>query len=296
MKKIGFIVSVYNKIDDLAAHLEIFKYCPFDHEVIVVYMMDLPSEYQKLVDQFHAVRIEGVGHYIGPLLSAVAGVRKANELGLDYVVYRNADDWLFNYGWEKQNFDTMAKKPYICGGYNWMNVGSNQDVTLNQVYFDVPKFMTTADDAEKYFLRSSRGFLCEFKMARWVRKTCQDMNVDFYRLKGREQYPGIGWESKDIVKAYGQQVPIGFWEKLNKNNRYFNEEWQLIGSHDNASRLEYWKRIRKSVPYFQELEKEHHFARFLETAKVNEKWNVTVKSEPLATSAKKPSIFKRKIF
>ena len=45
--KIGFIISVYNKIDDLVAHLEMFKYYPFEHEVIVVCMMDLPPDIRR---------------------------------------------------------------------------------------------------------------------------------------------------------------------------------------------------------------------------------------------------------
>ena len=303
MKKVGFIISVFNKIDDLAAHLEILKYCPFEHEVIVVYMMDLPVEYQKIVNKFHSVRIDGMGHYIGPLLSAVAGVRKANELGLKYAVYRNSDDWLFNYDWERKNFEVMEEKKYLIGGYNWMNVGVYHDITLNQVYFDVPAFYETADDAEEYFKRSKKGFLCEFKMPRWVKKTCKDIEKEFYRLPGREQFPGIGWESCDIVNAWrsqGRSVPLGFWEQLDKNNRYFNEEWQLIGSHDNISRLNYWRRIRTSVPYYKELEKEYHFARFLSAARTNGKWNLDIKPTTQTNipdnSNKKKIIFKRKIF
>lgn len=303
MKKVAFIISVYNKIDDLAAHLDILKYCPFEHEVIIVYMMDLPKEYQEMVDQYHAVKINGMGHYIGPLLSAVAGVRKAHELGIKYAVYRNSDDWLFNYDWEQKNFEVMEKEKHLVGGYNWMNVGVYHDITLNQVYFDVPAFEATADDAERYFKRSQKGFLCEFKMARWVKKTCKNMEKDFYRLSGREQYPGIGWESKDIVNAWqasGKMMPLGFWEILDKNNRYFNQEWQLIGCHDNTSRLNYWRRIKKDVSYAAKLEKEHHFSRFLSAARTNKKWNVEGKTQSPANSPiptdKKPAIFKRKIF
>lgn len=300
--KVGFIISVYNKIDDLVAHLEMFKYYPFKHEVIVVYMHDLPPSYKEEVDKYHAFQINGYGHYIGPLLSAVAGVKKAAELGLDYVVYRNADDWLFNYDWEWDNFNKLKDNDYWCAGYNWLNVGVDYDITLNQVYFKVSEFIKTADDAEAYFKRSPKGYLCEYKLPRWVKRTCTDMGKQFYRLPGREQEPGIGWERKDLYNAFvgkGVHVPVGFWERLEENNRFFNRKWQLIGSHDVGARLNYWRKIRSEVAYGRQIEKDKHFARFMEAARTGKPWNLPEKPETRGEPShegKKPKIFSHKIF
>jgi hypothetical protein len=301
--KAGFIIACHNKIDDLMAHLEIFKYCPLEHEVIVVHTMDYADNYMQEIKKHHHQRIDGMGHYIGPLLCAVAGVRKAHELGLDYAVYRNADDWLFNYKFEEDNFKKMKSKGYLCAGYNWLNVGVFHDITLNQVYFDVKAFEKTADDAESYFKRSQPGFLCEYKMSRWVRRTLPT-NIEryFYRLPGREQEPGIGHERRDLwnaFKAKGMQIPLGFWERLENNNRFFNLDWQMIGSHDVGSRLSYWRKIRSLVSYGKSIEKETHFARFIEAARNNDPWNVKVKSlppPPVAPPTKQPKLIRRKIF
>lgn len=282
-------------------HLEMFKYYPFKHEIIIIHTMDLPPEYHKEVYQYNAQQIDGYGHYIGPLLSAVAGVQKAHELGLDYAVYRNADDWLFNYDFEWENFEKMRSEGYLCGGYNWLNVGTYYDITLNQVYFNVPAFNTTAEDAKAYFIRSPQGYLCEYKLPRWVKRTCKDMDKQFYRLPGREQEPGIGWERKDIYKAFAAKklkIPVGFWERLENNNRFFNFKWQMIGSHDVGARLNYWRKIRNHVTYGKQIEKDHHFARFMDCARTGKSWNLETKPDrprPIQ-SDKKPKIFNRKIF
>lgn len=300
--KVGFLLSVYNKIDDLMAHLEMFKYYPFEHEIIIVHMMDLPPSYMEEIAKYHVVQIEGYGHYIGPLLSAVAGVRKAYELGLDYVVYRNADDWLFNYDFEQQNFERMKNEGYLCGGYNWLNVGTFHDITLNQLYFHAPSFYKTSFDAESYFKRSPRDFLCEYKMARWLKRTCNHLDRQFYRLPGREQEPGVGWERKDIYNAFlskHMQIPVGYWERLENNNRFFNYKWQMIGSHDVVARSNYWRKIRSVVKYGKKIEKDKHFIRFLDAARNGTQWNIPSDEKappPLPKPDKEPKLFSRKIF
>lgn len=288
-------------MDDLVAHLDIFKYYPYEYQIIIISTMDPPPFYQEVIDKYHHAQIDGYGHYIGPLLSAVAGVRKAHELGLDYVVYRNADDWLFNYAWEENNFKLMEEKGYLCGGYNWLNVGTHYDITLNQLYFHVPSFIATADDAEKYFKQSSPTYLCEYKMPRWVKKTCKNLEKEFWRVPGREQEPGIGWERKDLMGAFltkKMRPPVGFWEDLENNNRFFNREWQLIGSHDIGNRLLYWRKIRGEVPYSKQLEKEFHFARFIDAARNNKPWNLPVVNpkpkKPLPEPT--PKLISRRIF
>lgn len=279
--KIGFIIGCHGKIDDLMAHLDILRYCPFDHQIIIVHSMDYNDFYMKEIDKYHHVRIDGKGHHIGPLLCVVGGIRKAHELDLDYTCYRNADDWLFSYEFEKENFDLMEEKGYLCAGYSWMGVNNDKDVTLNQLYMNVNNFHQTADDAESYFLRSGKtGLICEYKMSRWIKRTLKDMDAQFYRLPDREQLPGIGWEEKDIpgaFAAYDMEIPDDHWDLLQENNRYFNKKWKLIGSHDNKSRLGYWRRIRSEIPYARKLEKEHHFARWLQATRENLPWNIEIK-------------------
>lgn len=299
MKK-GFILACYNRVDDLMTHLDLFKFCPFDHQVIVAGTMDWPTKYYEDLKPYHFIRIDGHGHAIGPLLSCIEGVRKAKQIGLDVVCYRNADDWLFNYKFEEENFQKM-KEGYICGGYNWLNAGAYHDITLNQVYLHVNQFMATSSDAEQYFLRSPKDFLCEFKMARWIKRTCSDISKQFYRLPGREQEPGIGYMREDIPGAFqgkGMSIPEGFWEQLEKNNRFYNEKWQLLGHHDNPSRLLCWRRIRHFVPYAKTLEKEKHFARWLRACREKLPWNLDPPEE-LPSPPKpmqKPKNIGKKIF
>jgi len=195
----------------------------------------------------------------------------------------------------------MQERGCLCAGYNWLNVGAYHDITMNQLYFHVPSFYATADDAEDYFKRSMPGYLCEYKMPRWVKKTCTSLEKQFYRLPGREQEPGIGWERKDIPNAFiskGMRPPVGYWEKLEKNNRFFNEEWQMIGCHDVASRLLYWRKIRSNVPYAKQIEREYHFSRFVDAARNRKPWNLPGKpdAEKPVIVNKPPRLVSRKIF
>lgn len=296
--KIAFIIGCHNKIDDLMLYLDTLKYCPFPHETIIIHTMDYDEKYMEVIRKYHHKRIEGYGHHIGPLLCAIEGLREAHKLECQYSIYNNSDDITHNFEWIKSNFDLMESQNYLIGAYNWMSVGVYHDITLNQLYLNVPQFYETSYDAENYFLHSPKQVLCEFKMTRWVKRTCKNLEKEFYRLPDREQLPGIGWEAKDIVKAFerlNRKIPLGFWEKLDKNNRFFNEKWQMIGSHDNYSRLVYWKRIRNQVPYAENLEKEYHFSRFLIAAKNNEKWNINCLPEVYIPASNKTIIYRRKI-
>lgn len=300
MKKFGFLLSVHNRIDDLMCHLEILNYCPFPKEIIIVWSGEYKESYMKVIRDYHNVKVQSYGHYIGPLLATVAGIKKANELGLDLIVYRNADDWLFNYNFEKSNIKKIEDGKYVCAGYNWLNYGVDFDLTMNQLYLDVGKFYDTCEEANEYFIRSPKGFICEYKMPKWVKSTC-DMRTEFMRLSGREQFPGIGIELQDIQKLMRQgklSLPKNYWELWDRNNRYFNEDWQLIGCHDNDCRIGYWERIRNQIPYSQSLEKEKWFSKFLDAAYGKLDWNIPDKSEPVIPAKKEPAgkAYKRKIF
>lgn len=270
----AIILACHNKIDDLMLHLEVLKYYTFPFKTIIIHTMDYDINYMKEIKEYPNRRIEGYGHFISPLLCLAEGLRLAKELDCEYVVYRNADDILYNSSWEKENFKTM--KNYLCGGYSWLNVGVNYDITLNQVYLHVPSFYKTITDAENYFKNSSQRFLPEHKLPRWIKKTC-NFEKDFYRLPGREQEPGIGWERKEIPSIFRSKqmrVPFGFWEKLENNNRYFNSEWQLIGCHNIGDRLFYWEKIKHLIPYAKQHEKDHHFRRLSHAVQNNLPWNL----------------------
>jgi hypothetical protein len=138
-------------------------------------------------------------------------------------------------------------------------------------------------------------------MPRWVNKTCKDVEREFYRLPGREQEPGIGWERRDLMNAFlakGLRPPIGFWEELEDNNRFFNKEWQLIGSHDIGNRLWYWRKIRGDVPFGKQLEKDFHFHRFLDAAHTNKPWNLPGFPDPIRIplTNKQPKLMSKKIY
>ena len=278
MDKIGIIISNYNKWDDFGGHAEILDFYPFNFERILVHMTDIPEWIEA--DKFHKVRINGVGHHIGPLLSLIAGIRKAKQLGLKYVVYRNSDDWLFNYDFEIMNFKMMEKNNYLYGGYNWLSENTFHDLTLNQLYLNVDEFYKTVDEAEDYFLKSKRTVLCEIKMMKWAVLSCGTHR--FYRLPYRESSPGVGYFTDDILYYYGQtkQIDNKIIKSLEKNNRFYNEEWQLIGSHDLNHRIESWQKLKMKVDYSEEIESKPFFQKMIYSYNNSLPWNEGSKSIP----------------
>lgn len=264
--RVGRVIACHNKVDDLLVSLEISKYLQFDHVNIIVHTMDYPDHYMQELKDNHLVRINGQTHYIATLLCAVAGVRKCHELGLDYCVYNNADDWLFNSSFEENNFKRMEENNYLCSGYSWLNVESYDDITLNQLYLHVPSFYSTSDDAEKYFKNVKPNLVSEYKLPYWVKKTCKDLRKEFYRLPGREQIPGVGYHANTlsyVFKLLNKEPPKDLWEKLNDNNRFFNRKWQLIGSHNNTQKRAYYDSIKEDISYHHDLETQKHFSRWL---------------------------------
>ena len=269
--KTGVILSCYDKVDDLLVQTEILRFANYGPKTIVVYMHeDDPPAMPKNVD---FVRIQSPGFRSGPLLSLTAGLRRAADLGLDYVIYRNADDWFFNHNLTSQWLNYMAQTNKIAAGYSWLEVDSFSDIAMNENILSVASFMTDIDEAEKVFAIQD-GANCETKMAWWVRKTLMDKDK-FFRLPGREQQPGIGWhinDAPDICKQRKIMVP-DMWRTFPTNNRFFNQEWQMIGSHDNASRNYYWQVIRNVVPYRSQLEEGPHFRRWLLATRYFMPWN-----------------------
>lgn len=273
--KFAFLLSVFNKVDDLLAHLDILKYCPIEHEVIIAYLhKDMPL---TGLENYHCIYVESTGFHSGTLLSLVAGVRKAHEMGIDVLCYRNADDWLFNYELTASVLDEM--KTHDCAAYNWFSTESREEFAMNELFVRVDKFAPTADKFEKFFYNSDKKVLCEWKIAKWINDTTDKI----YRIPGRERNPGIGHEA-GIIRWYyrnvfKQQVPLELWEQYEVNNRYYNKEWQLIGSHDNRQRYLYWNRLKTDVVYSDQLCAEYNFSRWLTAAKNGSDWNMPVRGK-----------------
>jgi hypothetical protein len=274
MAKLGVVLSCYDKVDDLLAHLDILSFDPDPKPVIICYMgqADPPPEFLR----HHLLRFRSPGFTAGTLVSLFHALRLAPSLGLDFLEYRNSDDWLFRHDLPVRWVEHMVENDQWCAGYNWFSSGTFNDITMNECFVSVPRFLETLGAAEEYVRRSDQRYNCEYKMAWWARQTVGDMGRRFYRLPGREIFPGIGWLLHDYVPLFernGMAVPEGFWERLNSNNRFFNREWQLIGSHLNIPRLMYWSQIRAEVPYADRLERCHHFSRWLWAATNNLTWN-----------------------
>ncbi len=274
MKKLGVVLSCYDKTDDLLAHLDILSFNPHKYPLIIGYMGkdQCPHEFR----QHNLLAFESPGFTSGTLVTLVHALRLAPKLDLDYLVFRNSDDWFFNHDLTQQWFEHLVKNNYLCAGYNWFSVGTHHDITMNEVFVSVPEFSATMDKAEKYILESDQRFNCEYKMAWWMRQTLENPDRQFYRLPDREQEPGIGWEVQDIPGVYanrGQEVPTELWTKLEHNNRFFNKKWQMIGSHQNMARYLYYRQIRDDIPYSAELERKYHFNRWMRAALTRGRWN-----------------------
>lgn len=277
MKKLGVIVSCYDKIDDTLAQLDILSFDPYKRPVIVSYMgyEEPPKEFSN----YHLVHFPSPGFTSGPLMSLVHSLRKAHELGLDYVLYRNGDDWFFNHELTEQWFRNVVANDYLCAGYNWFGANNYHDITMNELIISVPHFMETADRAVEYFFSSDQRFTCEYKMAWWVNATLTDMDKQFWRLPDREQEHGVGRLISDVPTMYrakNKEVPEKIWTELNDNNRFFCRKWQMIGSHLNLARFIYWTMLRDEIPYRAEIENKPHFNRWLRSIAEKKVWNTKI--------------------
>lgn len=276
--KIGFILTTYDRIDDLLAHLDILKYYDYPHEIIPVWMnKDSPDYFKEEISKYqHSHYYDGIKFGIGPLLGLISGLRKAHEIGLDYVVYRNGDDWLFNHEFVKTNFNIMSNGMDVAA-YNWLSVGTYSEFAMNELYINVSKFIPSIDAAESYFKNSTDKLLCESKIGKWIKQVLNRNYKTFYRLPDREMFPGIGYEVESIPLLFEQMKTnlASNWKDMYVDNqRFFNRKWQMIGSHSNYERIKFYRDIRKDIPYVKELEKEIHFNRWLTTTLNGQNWNI----------------------
>lgn len=269
-------MTAYNRIDDLLAHTDILRFCPITHEIIPIWMReDVPDYFRDEMKCFpHAHYCDGIKFSIGPLLGLVSGLRKARDLGLDYVIYRNGDDWLFNHDFVQETLEIMHNKD--VAGYNWLSCGTMAEFAMNELWLRVDKFAPSVDEAERYFLSSTDKYLCELKISKWIRQVLDKDFSRFYRLPHREVWPGVGFQREtlpQVFAAMGETMPDEFLEKMEDNHRWFNRKWQLIGSHSNSQRYRFYWDLRRDIPYGRNLEKENHFARWLTTIGTTS-WNL----------------------
>lgn len=222
---------------------------------------DVPDYFLQEMSKYkNAHYCDGIKFFIGPLLGLISGLEKAKELGLDVVVYRNGDDWLFNHNFVIDNLKRMKNNDVGC--YNWFTYNSNQEFALNELYLKVDPFCEKIQEMKKYVINSNDKLLCEFKMAKWISRTTKKI----YRLPNREEKSGIGIHDElfeDNMKNLNYKITPEMTERLKVNNRYFNEKWQLVGCHDNAKRHEYYMYLRNKIPYHMKLEQEFNFRRWL---------------------------------
>lgn len=272
---VGYLISVYDRVDDCMAQLDILKYAPAPHQTLILSMSEaLVDRHRDDLAGYDVVSMRSPGFALGPLLSLVRGVREAKERGWKWLVYRNADDWLFNHSLVTDTIADMEQSGRICAGYNWLSKGTLVEFTMNELYLSVDHFARTADEAEDYFLRS-KPWLCEYKMGRWLRRTIKDDSNLLHRLPDREIPIGIGsLEDQKCILAGTKDDRHGVREGLADNNRFFSRKWQLIGSHDNRERLSHYKDIRPQIPYAPDLEQEKHFKGWLHSARTGGEWNV----------------------
>lgn len=279
MKKLGIVVSCYDKIDDTLAQLDILSFNSYNRPIIVSYMgyEEPPAEFCN----YNLVSFPSPGFTSGPLMSLVHAVRKASDMGLDYIVYRNGDDWFFKHELTEEWFHHIVKNNYLCAGYNWFGSNNYYDITMNELFISVPHFLETANRAVKYFFSSDQRFTCEYKMAWWVRESLQNMDTQFWRLPDREQTHGVGRLISDVPTMYkskGKEITPEIWKSLNDNNRFFCRKWQMIGSHYNIARFVYWTMLKDEIPYRKELEKKQHFNRWLRSIAEKKQWNAKIKN------------------
>jgi hypothetical protein len=262
------IVACHDRLDDLAVQLEVQPLVAPGAEVVVVHTGQGPVPDGPRDGE---VRLVSEGFRTGPVLALLAGLRWAQARGCRRVVYRNADDWLLNPA-THAGVSQLMDAGKVAAGYSWLDPA---DLTLNELWLDVPTFAPLAFDFEERIRLSGPADLCERLAGAWVSEVVGG-GMGFQRLTERESYPPVGWLDKDLRMAaiYNPDAfPPGFWSVRADNNRFFCRRWLLIGSHDNGERLAYWRKVRDEVPIRAEMERGQAFRRWLHAAEGGLPWN-----------------------
>lgn len=283
---LGFILSCHSRTDDLLAHMDIIDCYKFKSEIIPIYMRENCQDYfHEEMKKRNGIYRNGIRFEVGPLLALCTGIRRAKEMGIKWVIYRNGDDWLFNHHFIEETYNYMETDGKLFAAYNWLTVGGVVEFALNEVWLNVDKFYNYVDEMEDYFMKSNYEFVCEMKLTRWAHRALDGDFSLFHRLPDREQQPGVGYEPCHISSIFYQKnipIPYNYMEMAEENNRFFNRKWQLIGSHDDGERRVYFSKIRNDIDYCEELVKRRHFARWLSRP---DQWNLNIEGRSDKTAA-----------
>lgn len=267
MKKTAIGIGVHERIDDMDAHLDIMSFAPELTRITVCSNPQTPkSHIERWALRSTLVEIAPSGFQIGPLIALAAALETADSLGCDYLVYRNADDWMFNHQMVFDRIKIMRDMGFLFAGYNWLTYQGHYEFAINEITVHVPSFMACRERMISYFKRSSSHLLCEFKMARWAAIAVPRDKI--LRLADREQEYGVGNELELLAKT-SKKIP----DNARYNNRFFNRQWQMLGHHDQESRLKAYDSIKEEIPYRHELETMPEFRRWLLAARRNLPWN-----------------------
>lgn len=266
---VGIILSTHSRTGDALAHLDVISCYRFEVEVIPVYMRkDSPEKFLRVMEERNAIYLECSRFTLGPLLSLCRGIKRAKEMGLRYVLYRNSDDILFNDMFVAEMYAVMEKNNYLFAGYNWLTFKNYSEFSLNECWCNVDSFYPHLDAVEQYFRQESNSVVCELKLPKLVNLATKFDNSRIYKMPDREQEFGVGYEDETLQLGKGILVERGFdWDRLMReredNTRFFNRKWQMIGSHDNEERHRYYRQIRGDIPYRDELESRENFSHWL---------------------------------
>lgn len=274
MKKTAIGIGVHERIDDMDAHLDIMSFAPELTRITVCSNPQTPKSYlDRWALRSTLVEIAPSGFYIGPLMALAAALEAADSAGCDYLVYRNADDWMFNHQLVFDRVKAMRDMGFLFAGYNWLTYQGHHEFAINEITVHVPSFMSCRERMVHYFNKSSAHLLCEFKMARWAALAVPRDKI--LRLADREQEYGVGNELEllnHIAATLGKKIP----DDVRNNHRFFNRQWQMLGHHDQEGRLKAYDLIKDEIPYRHELEMMPEFRRWLLAARRNLPWNAGV--------------------
>lgn len=234
--KVTFVISCHDRITDLLCHLDVLSFYNFPHAVRVIYSGSEPLSVPH-------TPVAAIGHNSTVLSCVKEGLRVC---GGGLMIYRNADDIIYRPEWVKSNIERFNKGNYLFAGYSWWGVGGRNDYTLQECMFDVAHFLP-----HEWTIPPDNTIVnAEQPLADYVNPLVPDNR--FMRLEGREvPSPGIGSE----------------YVGIKGNSRFYNQEWGLIGAHDDRTRLHYYNLLRPYIPFWRELESKPNFAKWLKEAR-----------------------------
>jgi hypothetical protein len=233
-ESIRIVLSNHSFTTETLAHTDILSCAPEPIEYFVVSTKPLPEN----VDQ---ILVPATRHGMGALFGVMAAVKEAHRRCWKTFIYRNGDDWLFNWDFVKKNWAKFHEGNYKFAGYNWFGQNSLGDFAVNENFIDVETFHRDIDAWWNRF--RNRTEWPEGPFAEWVWSRIQQH--EFMRLEGREAPGGVG----------NMHVSDG------TNCRAFNRDWGLITAHEVEWRWHYYNEY--VYPYRAVLEKKPFFRAWL---------------------------------